>query len=166
MIRSENITFREGLRIEQMTAMLQNTSGTHVDPQAFYDLAKNPTDELLADYPWLLDESIRTKGASLEGFLYPATYSVRTDGENATTAEDLVRMMLDAFYERVGPERMAVAKERGLTFQQILVLASIVEREAVVEEERALIAGVYENRLNPKSFRRWAQFDPDDLLRQ
>ena len=61
-------------------------------------------------------------------------------------------MMLDAFYERVGPERMAVAKERGLTFQQILVLASIVEREAVVDEERPLIAGVYQNRLNPKKF--------------
>ena len=152
VIRSENITFREGLRIEQMAAKLQNTPGTHVDAKAFYDLAMKPTDELLADYPWLLDESIRTKGSSLEGFLYPATYSVRTDGEKATTAEDLVRMMLDAFYERVGPERMAVAKERGLTFQQILVLASIVEREAVVEEERPLIAGVYENRLNPKKF--------------
>ena len=152
VIRSENITFREGLRIEQMTAKLQNTPGTHVDAKAFYDLAMKPTDELLADYPWLLDEAVRPKGSSLEGFLYPATYSVRTDGEKATTAEDLVRMMLDAFYERVGPERMAVAKERGLTFQQILVLASIVEREAVVDEERPLIAGVYQNRLNPKKF--------------
>ena len=152
VIRSENLTFREGLRIEQMAAKLQNTPGIHVDAKAFYDLASKPTDELLADYPWLLDESIRAKGSSLEGFLYPATYTIQTDGEKATTAEDLVRMMLDAFYERVGPERMAVAKERGLTFQQVLVLASIVEREAVVEEERPLIAGVYQNRLNPKKF--------------
>ncbi len=39
-------------------------------------------------------------------------------------------MMLDAFYQRVGADRLAVAKERGLTFHEVLTLASIVEREA------------------------------------
>ncbi len=152
VIEARSITFREGLRIEQMTAKLQNEEGSAIDAKAFYDLAMEPTDALLADYPWLLDESVRPKGASLEGFLYPATYSIRTDAAAPTSADGLIRMMLDAFYERVGPERLAVAKERGLTFAQILVLASIVEREAVVDEERELIAGVYQNRLNPKKF--------------
>jgi UPF0755 protein len=152
LVQARNITFREGLRIEQMAAKLQNEQGTAIDARAFYDLAMKPTDSLLADYPWLLDEAIRPKGASLEGFLYPATYSIRTDAGGATTAEDLIRMMLTAFHDRVGDERLAVAKTRGLTFAQILVLASIVEREAVVDEERPLIAGVYQNRLNPKKF--------------
>ncbi len=68
-----DITFREGLRIEQMTALLQ-TLDTGIDPQAFYDLAKHPPEELLADYEWLgLPD-----GASLEGFLYPDTYQVVT----------------------------------------------------------------------------------------
>lgn len=152
VVQARNITFREGLRIEQMTAKLQNEEGTAIDAQAFYDLAMKPSDSLLADYPWLLDEKVKPKGASLEGFLYPATYTIRTDAGGATTAEDLIRMMLTAFHDRIGDERLAVAKERGLTFHQILVLASIVEREAVVDEERPLIAGVYQNRLDPKKF--------------
>ncbi len=152
VVAGRNITFREGLRIEQMAAKLQNEQGTAIDAQAFYDLALKPTDSLLADYPWLLDEKTRPKGASLEGFLYPATYSIRTDAGGATTAEDLIRMMLTAFHDRIGDERLAVAKARGLTFAEILVLASIVEREAVVDEERPLIAGVYQNRLNPRKF--------------
>ncbi len=85
-----------------MAAKLQTIGGTDVDPKAFYDLVMHPTDALLGDYPWLLDESIRPKGASLEGFLYPATYSIQVGDDNPTTAEDLVRQMLDAFHDRVG----------------------------------------------------------------
>ena len=146
------VTFREGLRAEQMTAKLQTIPGTDVDPQAFYDLVMKPTDALLGDYPWLLDETVRPKGASLEGFLYPATYTITTGNENPTTADDLVRMMLNAFYDHVGPDRLKVPDKRGLTFYQELTLASIVEREAQVDEERPLIAGVYQNRLNPKKW--------------
>ena len=89
-----------------------------------------PPDALLGDYPWLLDETVRPKGASLEGFLYPATYTITTGDENPTTADDLVRMMLDAFYDHVGPDRLKVPDKRGLTFYEVLTLASIVEREA------------------------------------
>jgi UPF0755 protein len=147
-----NVTFREGLRIEQMAAKLQTVTGTGVDAKAFYDLAMKPTDELLADYPWLLDTDVRPKGASLEGFLYPATYNLRVDPGGATTAEDLIRMMLDAFFKRVGQTRLDAVTSSGLHFNQVLALASIVEREAQLDSERPLIAGVYTNRLNPKKF--------------
>lgn len=150
VIRTQSVTFREGLRLEQMTAKLQTLTDTRVDPKAFYDLVTKPTDALLADYPWLLDERVRPKGASLEGFLYPATYDLRVDDIAPTTAEDLVRMMLDTFFTRVGPDRLAVPASRGLTFYQVLTLASIVEREAVLDEERPLIAGVYQARIDRK----------------
>jgi UPF0755 protein len=141
VIPTLDITFREGLRLEQITAKLETIDST-IDPKAFYDLAEHPTPELLADYPWLdLPE-----GASLEGFLYPATYTIRTD---RTTAEDLIRMMLDAFYAKVGPD-LSVPSSRGLSFYQVLTLASIVEHEAALDVERPLIAGVYQNRLDPK----------------
>jgi UPF0755 protein len=141
------VTFREGLRLEQITAKLETIQGTGVKAQDFYDLVTKPPSSLLDAYPWL--RKVLPKGATLEGFLYPATYTLRPD----STAEELVRMMLDAFHEHVGDQRLAVdPKKRGLGFYQVLALASIVEREAQVDEERPLIAGVYQNRLNPKLF--------------
>jgi peptidoglycan lytic transglycosylase G len=148
VIATQDVTFREGLRLEQMTAKLQTLTGTRVDPEAFYRLVTKPTDELLADFPWLLDEKVRPKGATLEGFLYPATYTLRTDALDPTTADDLVRTMLKTFYDRVGPDRLAVPESRKLSFYQVLTLASIVEREAVLDDERPLIAGVYQNRID------------------
>ena len=78
--RTIDVTFREGLRLEQMTAKLATVEGDlPVDPAEFYELVTKPTDALLGDYPWLLDENVRPKGAALEGFLYPATYTIRVD---------------------------------------------------------------------------------------
>lgn len=148
VVRTLDITFREGLRIEQMTALLQ-TIDSGIDPDEFYQLAKRP-ETLLADYPWL--EAILPKGASLEGFLYPDTYQIVTATNGGATpvtnAEALIRRLLDRFYEKVGDARINVPESRGLTFYQVVTLASIVEHEAIVEEERALIAGVYQNRLD------------------
>ena len=163
--RTQDVTFREGLRLEQITAKLATLSGTDVDPEAFYRLVTEPTDALLGDYPWLLDEKVRPKGASLEGFLYPATYTLRTDVKDSTTAEDLVRSMLDAFIAAVGPERLAVPEKRGLTFYEVLTLASIVEREVVLDEERPQIAGVYQNRIDrvPSVKHGLLQADPTNI---
>lgn len=148
IVTTLDITFREGLRIEQMTALL-DTIDSGIDPAEFYELAKHP-ETLLADYPWL--ETILPKGASLEGFLYPDTYQVviSTNGGATpiTNADALIRRLLDRFYEKVGDARINVPESRGLTFYQVVTLASIVEHEAAVENERALIAGVYQNRID------------------
>ena len=150
VVSTIDVPFREQLRLEQMTAKLQVTDNLPFAPKDFYDLVTKPTDALLGDYPWLLDPDVRPKGASLEGFLYPATYTLRVDAEHPSTAEDLVRMMLDTFIDRVGEDRLKVPEKRGLTFYQILTLASIVEREAVLDDEKAKIAGVYQNRIDRK----------------
>ena len=149
VVSTVDVTFRESLRLEQMTALLQ-TIESGVDPQAFYDLVTKPTPALLAEYPWLATVG-RPEGSTLEGFLYPATYTLILSANagpfEVTTAEGLVRMMLDKFRVAVGDVRLAVPEERGLTFYQVLALASIVEREAIIDKERPLIAGVYQNRL-------------------
>jgi UPF0755 protein len=149
VVSTTDVTFREGLRLEQLVAKLQTVSSS-VDPKAFHDLVAKPPASLLADYPWLK----LPRGASLEGFLYPATYKLIISANGGpfevTTAEGLVRMMLTKFHDAVGEARMAVPAARGLSFYQVLALASIVEREAVLDEERPLIAGVYQNRLDGK----------------
>ena len=148
VVTTINITFREGLRIEQMTALLQ-TIESGIDPKEFYELAKHP-ESLLADYAWLAP--LLPEGASLEGFLYPDTYEVVTSTTGGaipvTDAEALIRRLLDRFYEVVGEARITVPESRGMSFYEIVTLASIVEHEAIVDEERPLIAGVYQNRLD------------------
>jgi UPF0755 protein len=134
-----DIGLRTGLRLEQITAKLETVEGLTMNPQDFYQLAHAPTAELLADYAWLE----LPNGASLEGYLWPATYRVLPD----TTAEELIRQMLDRFQAAVG-DRMKVPADRARSFREILSLASMVEREAVLDSERATIAGVFENRLH------------------
>jgi UPF0755 protein len=150
-VATVDIELRTGLRLEQITAKLQTIDGLTMDPAAFYELAKHPTPELLAEYDWLELPG----GASLEGYLWPATYRVLPD----TTGEELVRLMLDRFHSAI-EDRMNVPAERGMEFDQVLALASLVEREAVLDEERALIAGVYQNRLDGKLGHRLLQADP------
>ncbi len=144
-----DIALRTSLRAEQITAKLE-TLPLQMDASQFYDIVKSPPATLVADYPWLQKIlADAPKGASLEGFLWPATYRVLPD----TTPEELVRLMLDKFALNVGSARM-VPSSRGLTFYQVLSLASIVEQEAKLDEEKPLIAGVYQNRLTPKLFPR------------
>jgi UPF0755 protein len=89
---------------------------------------------------------LRPAGASLEGFLYPDTYRLPAEG---ATVLDLLGRQLDSFESNVMPAwRDAQAGGKtNLTLHQVLTLASIVEREAVLDEERPIIAGVYLNRL-------------------
>jgi len=146
-VRYITVALRTSLRLEQITAKLETIDGLTMDPQDFYNLAKHPTKELLADYPWLT--KLLPAGASLEGFLWPATYQILPD----TTAEELIRDMLDGFHDAVA-DRIGTKSTAGLDFYQVVSLASIVEHEAVHDADRPLIAGVYQNRLNPRLFPR------------
>jgi UPF0755 protein len=145
------IDLRTGLRLEQITAKLETIEGLDMDPRDFYDLAKHPAPELLADYDWLE----LPDGASLEGYLWPANYRVLPD----TSADELIRLMLERFHDAIG-DRMTVPESRGLDFYQVLTLASLVEKEAILNEEKPLIAGVYQNRLDGKNGHSLLQADP------
>ena len=141
------IALRTGLRLEQITALLQTMPTLEMDPREFYELAKEPPAALLADYPWLekvLQDAPEGTTPSLEGFLWPGTYRVLPD----TTPEELIRRMLDGFIAAVAEDKLTVPQERGLSFYEVLTLASIVEREAKLDEEKPLIAGVYQNRMD------------------
>lgn len=136
--------FRTGLRLEQMTAYIEarpaEIATLEMDAADFLALVRTPPRRLLDDYPWLE----LPRGATLEGYLAAGSYRVLPD----TTAEELVRKMLDRFYENVGAPRIAAAKQRGAPFHEVLTMASLVERETSRDEEKALVAGVYQNRID------------------
>jgi UPF0755 protein len=84
----------------------------------------------------------RPPGASMEGFLFPGTYTV----QNETAAEGFRDMLLEAFAANVSPQVRADAAAQGVSFYQALILASIVQREVRGPETQKLVASVYLNR--------------------
>jgi UPF0755 protein len=129
----------EGWRVEQIGAAI-DAAGLDFGGADFIDLIQRggPPPEFA-----YLQTAGLLPGASLEGFLFPDTYRVAPDA----TAADLRDQMLATFEARVSPTlRDAIAAQR-FTLYEMVALASIVEREAVLPEERPLIARVYRNRL-------------------
>ena len=80
---------------------------------------------------------------SLEGFLFPATYEVFKNGK----VEDLVAKQLDAFSTNLDSVDLSYAEKQGLSPYDVVIVASMIEREIAVPEERKLAASVIYNRL-------------------
>ncbi len=83
------------------------------------------------------------KRRTLEGFLFPATY----DFTKRTTTQQLVTDQLDAFRENWARVQMGYARSKNLTPWDVLIIASMIEKEVAAPEERALVASVIYNRL-------------------
>jgi UPF0755 protein len=86
---------------------------------------------------------IAPEARNLEGYLFPDTYSYTS----STTPEELIQMMVRRFDEVFKPEWYSRASQLGLTLHQVVTLASIIEEEARLPEDRPLIASVLMNRL-------------------
>jgi UPF0755 protein len=136
------VKLRQSLRLEQIAAYLQ-TIGLDMDVRAFYELTQSPPQSIIDDYPMLKE---LPRGRSLEGFMGRGTFSVDQD----ITPNEMVRELLDRRLAEVPMSVIQEAKAAGLDFYEVLTLASIVERETPLDSERAKIAGVYLNRLDPQ----------------
>jgi UPF0755 protein len=139
-----DVTFVEGQRLEQNAAVVQE-SGLANGAEAYLSAASN-VDNFRDSYSFLEDAP---KGASLEGFLFPDTYTV---GSNAG-ASDVIGLQLSNFDAQFTSEMRKQASAEGLSIFDVVTIASIVEREAVLPEERPMIAAVYLNRLNTEGMR-------------
>ena len=145
------LTIPEGYTIDQMAQAVGQLQGDFKEPltaDAF--LAKvqdeNFISQEVAKYPSLL-ESLPTKESGaryrLEGFLFPATYSIK----ESTTIESLIDEMLAAMDKTLAPHYSTI-KSKNLTVNELLTIASLVEKEGAKTDDRKLIAGVFYNRLN------------------
>jgi UPF0755 protein len=128
------VTIPEGWRAEQIAEMLAEEVGVSSDE--FLGLVQGGA----FDYGFL---QARPPGATLEGFLFPDTYLLPVQ----PTILEIIERMLANFDQRFTSEMRQAAVEQEMTSYQVVTLASIVEREAVVAEERPVIAGVFLNRL-------------------
>jgi UPF0755 protein len=126
------VTIPEGKRLEEVAELLQEQAGINADD--FMRLARRAD----YNYPFLKD---LPEGSSLEGYLFPDTYRLPQN----PTAQDVLLKMLDNFGARVAP-LLDQARAAGQSPHEVLTMASIVEREAVIAGERPMIASVYLNR--------------------
>jgi len=115
----EKVTFIEGWRREEMANEISNVK------------VQNSK---------LTGESFLRGTEGLEGYLFPDTYFISTE----TTTEELVKMMRENFDSKLEGEKTGV---HGFSFEDVIVIASIVEREGAAVEDKPIVAGVLFNRL-------------------
>lgn len=146
-----NLTIPEGYTLDQIAQTVGQLQGEFKEPltaDAFLAKVQDETfiSQLVAKYPTLL-ESLPTKESGvryrLEGYLFPATYSIK----ESTTVESLIDEMVAAMDQNLSGHYTAI-KEKNLTVNELLTIASLVEKEGLKTDDRKLIAGVFYNRLN------------------
>lgn len=135
---SVSFTIPEGFELKQIADRLESVG--LIDKEEFLELTSN-SDNFKDEYNFLKD---LPSDSTLEGYLYPNTYEVFEDASE----EDIIKKMLDSFKTVYTSEIETKGKDLGMDTNQIITLASIIEREAVLEKERFTMSGVFHNRLN------------------
>ncbi|MCB9154234.1 MAG: endolytic transglycosylase MltG [Caldilineae bacterium] len=140
IVREVTVTIPEGWRAEQVAELLDEQG--ILDSDSFMAAVRvgDPAALGLGQYAFLAG---RPGKPSLEGYLFPDTYRLPA----RASSSEVLAAMLNNFDEKVGPGVRAAAADSGMSLQDAVTLASIVEREAVQADERPLIASVYRNRL-------------------
>ena len=128
-------TIPEGYTIYQVADTLSERG--LIDRERFVDLLENGT----FDYDFL-DGAQKNKN-HLEGYLFPNTYTLPEGAKE----EDFINVMLNQFELEVTDEHYEKAREMGLSMNEVIIVASIIEREVNIDDERPLVASVIYNRL-------------------
>ncbi|MBE0478021.1 endolytic transglycosylase MltG [Candidatus Aerophobetes bacterium] len=134
-VKTYRVTFPEGLPKWEVANLLAEKQ--IVDRQNFLQLVDN-AEYFYQRFPWLDAKD------SLEGYLFPDTYDFVLE-ENPV---GVVGKFLTKFEQTILPLYHKMSRDNALSLHELIILASIIEKEAVVSFERPMIAGVFYNRLN------------------
>ncbi len=130
------VTIPEGYAMEQIFHKLEDENVCSYDD--LMDAAANYS----YNYSFI-DQSMQGDAKRLEGFLFPDTYEFY-QGMQASSA---INKFLENFHDRITAEMLEKADERGMTMQEVITVASMIEKEAANDDERAMIAAVIYNRI-------------------
>ena len=135
--RSHEIRFAilPGWRLEEIAASLPS-SGLAITPEEFLSLTGNGGVSSL-------DGRLPAGLPTLEGYLLPGEYEVI----RGASSVELLQVLLGAFFGVVTPDLTQAYTDQGLSLERAVILASMVEREAILDEEMPMIASVFLNRL-------------------
>jgi UPF0755 protein len=122
-----------GWRKEEIAAVLP-ASGLSITPQDFLSIVNQP----------VKDKGLLSQGfTTYEGTFYPGSYSFQRD----ISSNDFIKALTDRFQSELSEEVIAGFTKQGLSVSQAGILASIIQREAILDEEKPIIASVFINRL-------------------
>ena len=124
----------EGFTAAQVATLLKDAG--LADEAVIMGLVRNPG----------FAKSLGVNAATLEGYLYPDTYNF----PRHTPPEEILKTMVGKFHQVFTPEVKARAAALNMTEHEVVTLASIIEKETGQEDERPLIAAVFQNRLRKK----------------
>lgn len=145
-VNTETITFvvPEGKHIEEVASIVATSTGLNEEDLIKYWKDETTLDSLINKY-WFLTNDIKKEGIryALEGYLFPDTYLVSIN----PSKEEVTYKMLDRMDEILTKYKEKI-NESKYSIHEILTLASIVEHEAVLSEDRPMIAKVFLNRLD------------------
>lgn len=130
----QQITIPEGYTVDQIAELLAEKK--IADPEKFKALAKTFT-----PYPYM-QANLNTK-YSAEGFIFPDTYRFA----KGISEEELLALMVKQFDTKLTPDLRQRAAQQGLSVREVIIMASLVEKEAKLSEEQPVIAGVFSNRV-------------------
>ena len=141
---ASKLTVPEGYDVDKIASLVAKK--TDFKKEDFIKVMKDDKffDQLKAQYPDLLTDAGNAKDVRyrLEGYLFPATYNVHKN----RSLEDLVTQMVDTTNQILTPYYSQI-KEQGLNVQEVMTLASLVEKEGVTQSDRKKIAQVFFNRI-------------------
>lgn len=130
-VELHRLTIPEGFSRKEISARLQDSP--FQEAAAFLPLTEDP----------VLIQELGIKAASLEGYLFPETYTF----DSRSNSRQLIQAMVDQCLAELTPALLAKAKEQNLNRHQLLTLASIIQKEAGNNQEMPLISAVFHNRL-------------------
>ncbi|WP_195270710.1 endolytic transglycosylase MltG [Eubacterium sp. 1001713B170207_170306_E7] len=133
------VLLSEGKNINEMAQILEKHN---ICTSAAFISETKKLGEYKALYP-ILSSIPDDKNRSLEGYLFPDTYEI----EPGSTASDVVKKMLDRFTEVYNQNFMQQTTEKGKTVDEIVIMASIIELETKLPEDKANAASVFYNRI-------------------
>jgi len=133
---TQRFTIPEGYDLKRTADKLEEQG--LIDREAFFKEIRE------GDFDYWFIDGLKEGSSRLEGFLYPDTYEIYINaGEH-----DIIDKMLSQFSKVFNEDRINRMNELGMNLNEIITLASIIEREAVISEDRPVIAGVFLKRLD------------------
>lgn len=142
---SIKLTFREGLNVRQMAKIVEEKTGI-TEEEFLNKISDENYINTLENKYWFINDDVKNKEIyyDLEGYLFPDTYVFEKD---EISLDNILTKILDNTDKKLTPLKTNI-QNSNYTLHQLLTLASLIELEAVTDEDRANVSGVFYNRLN------------------